>query len=187
MCTADCKQIVAGPYEGIQRFCTFASKREEIILQEQPNDDAWDIWRRFLHHHFIHTNRDIKIPLGCWLIDFNEMKRLAVFYNTMIHFTKDGTNIPNTTTIPSATKACAIPPDNPTYRHTPNDMISSLPFDAVPCDITMHCQAGKSVTTTCTHHIKLSVRLSHYNHHISANITNRSNSSFVHQPKVIIG
>ena len=79
MCTADGEQLLAGPYEGIRSFRTSASKHEEIT-QERPSDATWDIWRSFLHHHFIHPNKDIRSPLGCWLSNSNAMTRLWVFY-----------------------------------------------------------------------------------------------------------
>ena len=151
--------------KGIRSFRTSVSKREEII-QERPNNATWDIWRQFLHHHFIHTNRDIKIPLGCWLIDSNSMQRLWVFYyskhydqlyrgyrlrwhqNTKYNY-EAFSRIVNTEYFSYTTnKSSATPPNDATSRHTPNDMLSKLPFDAVPCDI----NDTKSGWAICDHY-----------------------------------
>ena len=153
MCTADGEQLLAGPFEGIRSFRTSASKLEEIT-QERPNDATWDIWRSFLHHHFIHPNKDIRTPLGCWLTNSNDMTRLWVFYysnrfdqlyrgyRTRWHrhdkYQYDTFNrIGNTEYFSyDANKTCTAPPsDQRSTRHTTTDMLSKLPNDAVPCDI----------------------------------------------------
>ena len=149
MCTADGEQLLAGPYEGIRSYRTSASKMEEII-QERPNDATWLVWRRFLRCHFIHNDKDIRIPLGCWLINSNDMKRLWVFYYSKNYdqlyrgyrrywhshdkYSYDIFNRIMDTEYFSYTANKLPGPIAPT-RQLPNDMITSLPIDAVPCDV----------------------------------------------------
>ena len=149
MCTADGEQILAGPYEGIRSYRTSASKMEEIV-QERPSASTWTIWRRFLRHHFIHNDKDIRTPLGCWLINSNDMKRLWVFYYSKCYdqlyrgyrrcwhshakYSYDIFNRIADTEYYSYMANKLTSPAGPT-RLTPNDMITSLPPDAVPCDV----------------------------------------------------
>ena len=78
--SGDEKELIYGIRYGFRGTKQSVSKYKEIV-QEQPSESTWTVWRRFLKKHVCDDQFKIAtIKLGHWRTEANKSDRLWPFY-----------------------------------------------------------------------------------------------------------
>ena len=76
---ADGTSVLSNIKDGLRSIRQSQSKYEGII-QEQPYNKIWTVWRRFLKKHICNNKWKLRTPLGPWKISNESFDCLWPFY-----------------------------------------------------------------------------------------------------------